>query len=359
MNRLQSLINRLIWRRTFNRLVIMLLAMWLVAAVSLRYTEGHANADFDSMPKAYWNIAIYFFSGLDGPQPVTLTGRIIVTLVLVFSVGMVAVFTGIIASFLVESRIGSGRRMPKYNLKDHIVICNWNEKATPIIGQLHARIIKSRRPIVVVSKHTEAGDLPEKDDDPAFEDVFLVRGDPANEIILKRAAVGDAYSVLILADPGEGHLADAKSILIAMAVRAVAGNGRVHICVEGLDPANVQHLRRAGADEIVGASDFAMMLLAQSMLAHGLSIVYRDLLSVTGDTNEIYFHPVPRAFIGKSFEELGAAIFQNNRGENPCILIGAKTEKGILVNPRKHEIDAFSEGDQVIVVALENPDHLL
>ena len=355
MKKLRYFISRHIWGRTFGRSVVILAGIWLSAALLLRFTEGCTNVDFNTIPKSFWNIAVYLFSGLDGPQPVSALGRVIVTLVLVFSVGMVAVFTGIIASFLVEKRIGSGRRMPNYNLKDHVVICNWNAKAIPLIGELHARIIKDKRPIVVVSKQMDAGDLPESDDNAAFEDVFLVRGDPANEIILNRAAVADAFSVLILADPDEGHLGDAKNILIAMAVRAAAGND-VHICVEGIDPANVEHLQRAGANEIVGASDFAMMLLAQSTLAHGLSTVYRDLLSVTGDTNEIYILPVPEAFIGKTFEELGAAIFANHKVENPCILIGAKTEKGILVNPRSDDIDVFSKDDQIIVISFERPD---
>ncbi len=64
---------------------------------------------------------------------------------------------------------------------------DWNEKATPIIRELHAPIIRNKRSIVIVSNHTQAGDLPEKEDDSCFEDVFLVRGDPASETVLKRA----------------------------------------------------------------------------------------------------------------------------------------------------------------------------
>ena len=358
MKKLQSLFNQAIWRHPFSRMVVILLMMWLIAAVVLHYTEGSSNREFDTFPKVFWNIAVYFFSGLDSAQPTTPLGRTIVTVVLVLSVGMVAVFTGMIASFLVDVRIGSRRRMPKYKLNDHIVICNWNDKATPIIRELHAEIIKDRRPIVVISKQLEAAELPEKEDDRAFEDVFLVRGDPANEIVLKRAGVEDAYSVLILADPKEGHLADAKGILIAMAVRSVAAADDVHICVEGVDPGNVDHLRRAGANEIVGASDFAMMLLAQSSLAHGLSTVYRDLLSVSSETNEIYIMPVPDSFVGKSFEDLGVAVFQNRHADNPAILIGARTKNGILVNPRRAAMDLFVAGDQIIVVALERPERL-
>lgn len=353
---------RRIWHHTFSRLLVVLLALWVTAAIVLRFTEGRSNPDFGSMPQVLWNISVYFFSGLDSAQPVTSVGRIVVALVLVLSVGVVATFTGTIASFLVESRMGSRRRMPKYNLNNHIVICNWNPKAIPIIRELHASILKDRRPIVVVSEHTEAGDLPESEDDPAFEDVFLVKGDPANEIVLKRAAVHDAYSVLVLADPNEGRLADAKSILISMAVRSLclaADADPVHICVEGIDPQNIDHLKRGGAEEIVAASDFSMMLLAQSALFHGLSTVYRHLLEISGETNEIYLLPVPKAFEGKSFAELGAAILQNRDPENPAILVGARTKDGIFVNPRDQEMGVFESGDQVVIIAFERPEKLV
>ena len=102
-----------------------------------------------------------------------------------------------------------------------------------------------------------------------------------------------------------------------------------------------------------------MMLLAQSTLAHGLSTVYRNLLSVSSDTNEIYILPVPKPFVGKPFDELGAAIFQNRDDKNPIILLGAVTGNGILVNPRPGEMTTFTTGDKVIVVALERPDKLL
>lgn len=354
---------RRIWyHHAFARILVVLLILWATAAIVLRFTEGRENPDFNSMPQVFWNISVYFFSGLDSAQPVTSVGRVVVALVLVLSVGVVATFTGTIASFLVESRLGSRRRMPKYNLNNHIVICNWNPKAIPIIRELHAAILKDKRPIVVVSEQTGAGELPEKDDDPAFEDVFLVKGDPANEIVLKRAAVQDAYSVLILADPKEGHLADAKSILISMAVRSLclaAEVSPVHTCVEGIDPQNIDHLKRGGAEEIVAASDFSMMLLAQSALFHGLSTVYRHLLEISGDTNEIYLLPVPEAFVGKGFAELGAAMLQSRNPENPSILIGARTKDGIFVNPRSLEMGPFESTDQVIIIAFERPDVLV
>ena len=362
MRSLTLALKRLFRRYPFLRLVLFIVILWAAGAVFLRFSEGANNPEFDSMPKAMWNIAVYLFSGLDSGIPQTGLGKIAVTVVLVLSLGVVAVLTGSIASFLVERRLGRRRKMPSYDLKGHIVICNWNDKGIPIIRELHAEIVKDRRPVVILSERADAGQLPEDGDLPEFQDVYLVKGDPASEVMLRRANVQFAYSAVVLADPADGNLADAKSILIAMAVRSVcsdAGVPKTYVCVEGVAPQNVDHLQRAGADEIVSASDFAMMLLSQSALSHGLGTVYRDLLTVSGETNEIYILPIPEDFIGKSFSELGAAMFRNRDPQNPVILIGAVRDEGILVNPQAEKLPAFSEGDKAVVIAFERPSSLV
>lgn len=362
MRSIRRALRKLLRDYPFVKLLVMIAVLWLGGGIFLRLVEGGSNQEFDSMPKAMWNIAVYLLSGLDSGIPQSLAGRIGATVVLVLSLGVVAIFTGSIASFLVERRLGKERRMPGYNLEGHIVICNWNDKGIPVIRELHADIVRDKRPIVVISDSPEAADLPEEDDMPEFEDVFLIKGDPANEVTLKRANVHSAYSVVVLANPADGDLADAKSILIAMAVRSACskeGAEKTHVCVESISAQNAEHLRRAGADEIVSASDFAMMLLSQSALSHGLGAVYRNLLTVSAQTNEVYILPVPEEFIGRSFSDLGAALFARRDPQNPVILIGAATKDGIAVNPRPGEIGAFAEGDKAVVIAFERPEPLL
>jgi voltage-gated potassium channel len=350
-------------RYPFVKLLLLIVVVWIVGAVLLLIAEGGAaDSEYRTLPDALWNITVILFSGLEKGIPRSAVGKIVVTFVLVLSIGLVAILTGNVASFLVERRLGRRRRMPSHELKDHIVICNWNDKGVPCIRELHAPIVTEKRPIVVISDSEEAATLPEHDEGDEFEDVYLVKGDPANEVILRRANVQYAYSAIVLADPRERELADAKNILISMAIRSVCkatGQDKTHICVEGVNPQNVEHLRRAGADEIVSACDFSMMLLSQAALVHGLSKVYRNLLTVSGETNEVYIVPIPQAFVGKTFAELGAAMFQKRDRENPAILIGARTAEGILVNPRQDRLRTFQKGDQAVVIAFEQPGSLV
>jgi len=296
-------IKRIFWpvRRLFKdykiiRLVAIIFLIWLVGASILWITEGSSNQDFNSLPKLLWNIAVYLFSGLDSGIPSTFLGKIIVACILILSLGIVGIFTATIASMLIENRIGGKRKMPKYDLRDHIVICNWNEKGVSIIKEVHAKIVKHKRPVVIVSEQGDKIQFPDNDDLPEFEDIYVINGDPANEIILKRANVQLAYSVIILADPDQGELGDAKSILVAMGVRSVCeelGVSKTYTAIEGLSSQNIEHLRKAGADEIISAGAFSTLLLAQTSLVHGLSTIYKNLLTISEETNEIYLVDVP------------------------------------------------------------------
>ena len=364
-----SRLNKIFWllRKIFIdykivRLVAIIFLIWLLGALILWLTEGSLNKDFNSLPKSLWNIAVYLFSGLDSGVPQTTAGKIIVALILIISLGIVGIFTATIASMLIEHRIGGKRKMPKYDLKDHIVICNWNEKGLPIIREVHAKIIKHKRPVVIVSEHGDTIQFPDKEDLPEFEDIYIINGDPANEIILKRANVQFAYSVIILADPDQGELADAKSILIAMGVRSVCeelGVPKTFTAIEGLAPQNIEHLRRAGANEIISAGDFSTLLLAQTSIVHGLSKVYKNLLTISEETNEIYLIPVPEEYIGKKFSDLGVEIFSSRDTSNPVIPIGVKSEDKVLLNPKSSDFEIFKHGDEVIVIAFEHPHKLV
>ncbi|MDH4219308.1 MAG: NAD-binding protein [Candidatus Aminicenantes bacterium] len=355
-------IRKLLKEYKIIRLVVLIFFIWLLGASILWVSEGTSNPEFNSLPKSLWNIAVYLFSGLDSGVPETTFGKVIVAFILITSLGIVGIFTATLASLIIEHRIGGKRKMPNYELKDHIVICNWNNKGEPLIKEVHAKIVKDKRPIVIISEQGESIQFPEHEDAPEYEDIYIINGDPANEVILKRANVQHAYTTVILADPTQGELADAKSILIAMGIKSVCEELRVpktYIAVEGISPQNIEHLRRAGADEIISAGDFSTLLLAQTSLVHGLSKVYRNLLTISEETNEIYLIPIPKEYIGKKFSDLGAEIFSARDNQNPVIPIGVRSGNLVLLNPKVSDFDAFQEGDDVIVIAFELPSKLI
>ena len=343
------------------RLLVFILALWVAGAVILRCTDGATSPDFDTLPEAFWNIAVYLFSGLDSGVPQTTAGRIVATLVLVLSAGVVAVFTGEIASFLIERRLGRKVTMP-HDMQGHMVICNWNDKVVPTIYQLHAEVVlkDGPLPVVVICDTNDATALSEqREDDPRLDDVYLVKGDPTKKAILKRAKAHLARSVIVLADPKDGDLADAKSILIVTALKSICDVTQPHICVEGIRPENVEHFHDLGVSDVVAASDLGMRLLSQAALDPGLTDVYTDLLTNAEDSNELYAVKVPGDFTG-TFTDLGKKVLAARNAENPVILIGVQRPDGrTLINPKSNPTVSGANGDKALVIAFDRPAALL
>jgi voltage-gated potassium channel len=154
---------------------------------------------------------------------------------------------------------------------------------------VHAKIIQDKRPVVIIHDQPDEIDLPDKQDEAAFNDVYIVKGDPTSEVALRRAKVPRAHSVVILTDDREGRHADGKSILTCVAVRSICkGEKQPNIAAECRIPSNRHHLRKAGADEIISSDELGLRLLARTALFHGMTRVYQELLTVGRDANEMY-----------------------------------------------------------------------
>jgi len=351
---------KFLFRHEFLRLVLFILIIWFFGSFALWIVEHTGNPDdFGNVGKCFWNIAVYLFSGLDSGQPHTIIGKIVVTLILILSLGIVGLFTGTVASIFVERRMGGRKFMPPKNLNNHIIICNWNNKGISIVSELRAKALKIKRPIVIISNEFPDKPLPELDNLNEYSNIYIVKGDPTNELILKKAHILKAFSCIILSEKSADEYADAQSILIAMTIKQLCEETKcrkIHIVTEAINPKNFEHLRKAGCDEIVSAGEFALRIISQSALTPGLSKVYSNLIAVSEETNEIYQLPVPSLYIGKNFEELARDLLKRRDDANPSILIGVISKGKIMLNPRKTQFEQFSDGDEVILVSFTYPN---
>ena len=205
-------------------------------------------------------------------------------------------------------------------LRGHYIICNWSDKADTVIRELHSPVIHHKPPIVVITDQPER--MPTSSD-PAYDAVFTVVGDPTDPSVLRRAGILTADTAIILADEREGKFADTKSVLIALAIEAI--QPRVYTVVELLDSRNESQFQHTHVDEIVCVDTLAEKLLAQASLVHGVSQVYLHLLTASKDTNEIYFVPVPKAFVGAKYRDLEQALLDFR--EEDIVLIGVATKR--------------------------------
>lgn len=262
-------------------------------------------------------------------------------------------------------------------LKNHIIICNWSNKAHTIVSQLHEESVKEKAPIIVITNNPEK--VP-RSTDPAYRGLLMIVGDPADKEMLNRADVQFAKNVIVLADDDDLENADAKSILIVLAIDAL--NPSVHVIVELLKSKNENYFQYTHVNEIICLEQLAEKLLAQSALTPGLSQVYMDLLTQSSATNEIYQVPVPQAIIEKkmTYRDVEQVIITID--EKDIVLIGFSTiaakkvdgrevingfgrkitERQVVINPKSSSKDSYSKDhvlqadDMLFFMSYERPE---
>jgi voltage-gated potassium channel len=303
------------------KILTAIVVIWIVSGTALHFAERGTNPAFETLGESLWNVWVTLFSGLNN-APNSPVGRLVVSAVLVVGVALAGLFTASVASILVERSLRS-REVSNLEMSDHLVLCNWSPRALDWIREVHSGIVTDKRPVVIVHDTPDEVVLPDKQDEAAFSDVYIVKGDPANEVILRRAKVAQAHSVVILSDDRQDQHADGKTIVCCIAVKNVCVQERQpNIVAECQDPKYRPHMRKAGADEVISAADFGLRLMARASLFHGMTRVYQELLSVRRDANEMYLVPVPAQLVGMDFVAAANVFLPDRTNMKACLLIG-------------------------------------
>ncbi len=324
--------------------------LWVAGSVGIHLAERGGNEPFDTWTESFWNVWIMLFAGPDKP-PRTAIGRLISMLLIGLGVGLAGLFTGSVASVLVAQNLRR-RDVSNFEMEDHLVLCNWSERGLPWIREVHSKIIQDKRPVVIIHDSPEAIDLPDRQDDAAFNDVYIVKGDPTNEVILRRARVPRAHSIVLLADDRQGEHADGKTILTCISIRNICKGDQVpNIAVECRNVNNRHHLLKAGADEIISSDELGLRLLARTALFHGMTRVYQELLTVGRDANEMYLLPVPESLVGRDFVEVASMFVRYRDDKRSCLLIGIQRGDEMILNPVGSDSGPLKAGDQLILLS--------
>jgi len=329
--------------------------IWIVGGTALYFAERGTNPEFATLRESLWNVWVTLFSGLSN-EPNSPVGRVVIAAVLVVGVALAGLFTASVASILIERSLRS-REVSNLEMSDHLVLCNWSPRALDWIREVHSGIVADLRPVVIVHDTPDEVVLPDKLDEPAFNDVYIVKGDPANEVILRRAKVARAHSVVILSDDRQNQHADGKTIVCCIAVRSVFVKERQpNIVAECQDPKYRPHMRKAGADEVISAADFGLRLMARASLFHGMTRVYQELLSVRRDANEMYLVPIPAQLVGMDFVAAANVFLPDRTIMKACLLIGLYRGATMMLNPVGGEAGPLCEGDELILLSQTLPD---
>ncbi len=247
-------------------------------------------------------------------------------------------------------------------LSDHVVICNCNANVGKIVEELHTADVPVPLTIVLVIQdlalwHANPDWHPESFIPESF---IQVEGSPTEEAVLERVHIGRARAAVVLADPSQGNLADARTTLIALAIEH--GAPAVHTVVELLRPGNRVHLMATEVDEVVCVSEIKEKLISQSCVTPWVKNVFRHILAAERSTAKLYLREVPEGLRGESFRELaGRAIAVQAPFVIAGFLYGQRGEQQakIVISPPAWEEPGkdtpLEAGDQLVLIARAAP----
>lgn len=295
-------------------------ALLVVGAVAVFFAErGAETANITSVGEAIWyGIVTMTGTGYGDFTPRTGVGRALGVLLMLGGMSVLSLLTATFASILVAKKIKEGRGLEAVKLKNHVLVCGWNQYAGRVLEGLLSSP-ETRTPVVLVNELPEeaANDILSRH---RTDRVRYVRGDPAVEAILDRANVRQARAAIVLADTSRGFAAasDERTTLVTLALKSIKGD--IKITAEALDLSSEGHLRRAGADDIVISGEFNGFLLSCAAVSPGISEVVRRLLSPGG--TELRRQPIAAEFVGRPFGEL----FEAFRAQSGFLVLAIVTE---------------------------------
>ncbi len=354
-------------RKRRQRLIALALALTLAAVVGLLLWQEGRGANGITPWEVLENIVITLM-GEYPDKPKSPVGRVLQLLLLISGTFIFGAISGRISALFVTRALRSETALSVF--RDHIIICNWNDKAANIVAQLLEG--SKDYPIDIVVVATSAlveGRI------PAFliarngfsEQVHFVQDDPTHHATLERLYAPQAKAVILLADE-ETEAPDEKNALIALAIKHlehIPGQQKnIHVIAELVNFNRRRHLQEAGVDEVVSARDYSAGIIAQSAMFKNMSVVYQQLLTYSDDTNEFYFIDpgrYPSHLWGKTFTELSHWIstYSATQTDNPLLLLGVRRGNGeILLNPRPQAFDRLAVDDALVVMAFKKVDHI-
>lgn len=321
-----------ILRENIHNILMVVVVIVLLSAAALAYFEPEvqfANG-------IWWSIVTLTTVGYGDISPTTVGGRVVAGLIMFFGIGLLGTLSGSLATLLIFKRLKENRGMSGSEATDHIIICEWNHRASSIVKELRADPKVAQSPLVLIA------DLTEK---PLDDDSLIFISGTVNEESLGRANLGRARTVIVLGDDAlEKTARDAKVVLTTLTIESL--NPDAYTVVELVDKVNEQYCRRANADEIIIGSELSSHLLATAAVDHGMSRIVHELLS-SRYGNELYAVPVPTDLADTPFLEVLSEMKQKHK----ATVVGIQQGQGgeTITNPDADIL--VRAGDSLLVIA--------
>jgi voltage-gated potassium channel len=330
-------------RERLFSLLLVFFAVVILGGIMVYFIEKlMAAGDFESpLDALWWGIVTLTTVGYGDYYPVSLPARLLAVLMMLSGMVIASILSGTIASIYVERKIREGKGLQDISYKNHVILAGWNRYARGLIESLMSQYPQEDFRLALISEMT-----PEAFDEirvgfPDLE-VKFVRGDIANESVLKRSNISSARICIIIPDESGGKsflAADDKTILSALAVKSL--NPEIHLTAQIVHDQNATHLQRAQVDEIIFGDEIIRHILSNSTMIHGIPDLLKEMLD-PHSPKRLHLASIPADFVGKPFKQYALRMLEEDKG----ICLGILSEEksiGLvdILSEDSSGIDAF------------------
>ncbi|WP_337860885.1 ion channel [Ferroplasma sp.] len=219
--------------------------------------------------------------------PINLTGRIIAIIIMLAGIGTVSTLTASTAAYMTNIKLK--HKIRKVRMKNHTIICNYNDYSANIISNYINRKLKIDSLLLIANL---------KENPIKSDYVFFTPGDPADEKTLENANAAEAKRFIVTADFNSDvpvKLTDAKTILNIFQIRKL--NSTAEIIAQVANSENVTNARSAGANEVITLNELSALVISKSIMNPKLPDFVLKLLS-SGEGPKIYSVKIPKKYVG-------------------------------------------------------------
>jgi voltage-gated potassium channel len=311
-----------------------ILTVVLMGGMSIRFAEGAANPDFDSLDQSLWFSLMTLIAGEPvGGWPTTPLGRTVTVVMMLSGLTVFAIFTGTISAIMIDTlKKVRLHGMEIDDLHDHVVICGWNQAGPLIIDELLHDPNYQHFVVVTESDRVE--------EDPVIErypgQVMTLQGDYTRIGTLRDAGIDRAAKALLLADETMEERSaqdrDARTVLAAMLIEKL--NSEIYTTVQLLNRDNEASLRRVGVEEIIVSEEYVGHVMATVTKNRGIVSMLDELLT-SEYGHQFYRCPVPDDIVGLTVGEAVSVLKTKYNATLLAVDEGGREgiAQGIHVNP--------------------------
>jgi voltage-gated potassium channel len=298
------------------RILIIIFIINIIFGVLIHFIEPEEFPTF--FDGVWWAIVTTATLGYGDYVPVTVTGRSLAIILILFGTGFVTTYFVALAATAVATQSAYLEGKVDYKGSEHIIVIGWNERVRETLRQINSM---SNKPlsIVLIDQTLQKNSLHN-------QNVHFIKGNPCYDQTLLAANIKSASFVVISADQSKNEVqADMNSVLTLLTVKGL--NPGVYTIVEILTSLQVKNAQRAGADEVIQTNMFTSYVMINSMMSNGMSNTLLSMLDHLKG-NKLKYLDVDNSYAGETFEKISNLLLQKK-----ILLIGIKRRGDTLVNP--------------------------